>query len=497
MHYILSKQLSSVGIDPKNPNLDLQAFALFLKTVSDTYGTFDLKKSALEDSLATSSSKVDFLDSHDKLTGLPSRYIATKYLQNAIELAKNQRLGNAVLFLDLDDFTKVNDSYGHERGDEILKLISKRLQSCVRANDKIARTGGDEFIITLGNLRHEYEAREVAENILSALQIGSPVSGTEVICTASIGMAYTEEDDENPDELIGNADLAMRSAKLTGKCRVIQYHPSMKDAAIERLTIENHLRSAIEQEELSVVYQPLYNLPTNELIGAEALCRWKSPTLGHVSPAHFIPIAEESGLIIDIGYWVLKKVCQEMAEWRKSHKADHLVISVNLSGRQIAQGDVADRVSATLLETGLRPKNLKLEITESYLMSDSEGTIKTLESLRKLGMKLAIDDFGTGYSSLSLLSTLPVDTVKIDQSFIKNLDQDQSARVVVKAIVAIAQSMNLDVTCEGIETESQQTFVKEAGCATGQGYFFSTPLESKDFEELIIRSQNSKFQEVA
>jgi len=492
MHSLLARQLKKLGLSDLNQLPDQDQWQQLIKVVSRSYASADDDRSRLERSLDVSSlemlertQEIRHLAFHDKLTNLPNRALFLDRIELAINKSKRHRQGNAVLFIDLDNFKVVNDSLGHETGDQLLIAVSKKLQECIRPGDTVARLGGDEFTILLEDLSHALEAKEIAENILSSLRIPIALPQVEVVAGASIGIAYTEEDDASAENLIKCADLAMYSAKSKGKYCLAVFEPYMNDLANQRLEIETRLRRALELNELHLQYQPLYSMANNQLIGAEALCRWSNPILGSISPAQFIPVAEEAGLINSIGYWVLETACTTMKKWIDQYKTPELVISVNISGRQLQSGDTAHRVGEILTRTKLPPENLKLEITESTLMADRDRIATILHQLRDMGIKLAIDDFGTGYSSLSTLSSFPINTLKIDRSFINRLEEENASCEVIKAIVALSKSMNLDITCEGIETEFQENYVRSLGCQTGQGYLFSKPLIEQDFEEMI------------
>jgi diguanylate cyclase (GGDEF)-like protein/PAS domain S-box-containing protein len=423
---------------------------------------------------------------HDTLSDLPNRALFHDRLEQALARADRARRAVAVLFLDLDNFKVVNDSLGHEVGDRLLKIIAERLRHCLRAEDTAARLGGDEFTVLLEDLTDEHGAIEVAERI--AVEVGQPVTleGREIVPTCSIGIALSTPGRDRPDTLLRNADLAMYSAKAGGKGRFRVFDPSMNDGALERLELEGDLRHALERGEFRVVYQPIMGLASGRLGEVEALVRWDHPRRGLISPADFIPLAEETGLIVPIGQWVLEESCRRARAWQDAHQTEpQVVISVNLSARQFLQADLVERVDQTLRATGLDPTCLKLEITESVLMQDMEGTIAKLWALKRLGVKLAIDDFGTGYSSLNYLKLFPVDTLKIDRSFVSGLGEDTNDTAIVGSIVALAKSLNLAVTGEGIETSEQLGRLQALGCDRGQGYLFAKPLAADEVGDLI------------
>lgn len=437
---------------------------------------------SLEQTVQERTQEIEHQAFHDKLTGLPNRALFKNRLDLARGRAKRNKLGTAVLFVDLDNFKLVNDSLGHGMGDRLLVDISQILSGNVRPGDTTARLGGDEFTILLEDLSDIDEAVNAAERILQALRRPIKLGNHETYACASIGIAFCNDPKVDGEAILRNADTAMYRAKASGKSTYVVYDATMNDHAIERLELETSLRSAIAHGELSVHYQPLIDLETNQMLGAEALARWHHPLRGNVPPSEFIPIAEDTGLIISIGYWVLEQACAKTVEWSKQPGSRPLMISVNLSGKQLQRDDVVERVKEVLEKTGLNPKQLKLEITESVLMNDREDVIDKMSRLKALGLHLALDDFGTGYSSLSTLRAFPIDTLKIDRSFISRLGEEDGAMAIVEAILALAKTMRMDVTGEGVETDSQHNIIRELGCNTGQGYLFDKPLTAEAFE---------------
>jgi diguanylate cyclase (GGDEF)-like protein/PAS domain S-box-containing protein len=465
---------------------------------------------------------------HDPLTALPNRLLFMDRLAQALAHAAGRGGSVAVLFLDLDDFKVINDSLGHKCGDMLLCEVGKRIEACVRPGDTVARLGGDEFTVLLEGTRSPDDAIGVSERIASALVEPIQIDGHELFVTTSIGIALNTPHSSEPDELLRDADVAMYEAKKSGKSRHAVFDFKMNARAWKRLELESELRRALERGEFDVHYQPVINLNTGRIEEVEALVRWFHPKRGPISPADFIPVAEETGLIIPIGEWVLMEACKQVYEWHKAgdgyrvsgarsadghrprtpdprHPASdtrypspdtHKIgLSVNLSVRQFKQPDLVERISAVLHASGLDPDYLKLEITESVALDDTEATITTLDALHRLGIKLAIDDFGTGYSALSYLKKYPVDTLKIDRSFIANLGEDLEDTAIVRALTAFAQTLNLSVTAEGIETPEQLQHLRDLGCDTGQGYLFSRPLPFSElegilnFEFLILNSE--------
>lgn len=420
--------------------------------------------------------------SHDALTGLPNRALFTDRLTHAFERAKRHEDQQfAVLFLDFDRFKLVNDSLGHLVGDELLKGIAHRLENAARGEDTVARIGGDEFTILFENLKHPDEAIAVAERIKEEMARPFNLNGNEVFTSASIGIALSTEGYTKAEDILRDADTAMYRAKALGKARHEMFDREMHTRANEALTLETDLRRAVERQEFIVHYQPIVELATGRISGFEALVRWQHPKLGLISPAKFVPMAEETGLIVQIGEWVLGESCRQMRLWQEQFPTyPPLTISVNLSGKQFAQAGLVNYVKQVLHETNLDPRSLKLEITESAVMENIETATGMLKQLRALGVKLSMDDFGTGYSSLSYLNRFPISTLKIDRSFINQMaDQDENAAI-VRTIIMLAQTLEMDVVAEGIETEDQVTQLSALGCEFGQGYFFSEPISQEN-----------------
>ncbi len=428
---------------------------------------------------------------HDALTGLPNRNYFMQRLNSAFLRWKTSEATVACMFVDLDNFKVINDSLGHEVGDELLKAVSKRLLQCVRPEDMIARLGGDEFILLIENLADEQQAQQVAERVLNQINEPLLLAGREVIVTASIGITLSHAGHEHSSDLLRDADVAMYQAKVAGKSGYVTFDASMNAESMERLELEMDLRTAVDHGELEVFFQPIVQLASGALTEAEALVRWRHPVRGLISPVKFIPIAEETGLIVRIGEWVLRQSCLQAKEWQSTYGtlSPH-TMSVNLSTRQLSQEDLIDRVRAILEETGLEARRLKLEVTESAMILDSAATIEKLKTLRDLGIRIAVDDFGTGYSSMAYLSTMPVDTLKIDRAFVSRLGQKSEDDAIVRAILSLARTMGLSVTAEGIETEAQLKELSIMGCDRGQGYLFSKPLPALEFETFMtIRAE--------
>lgn len=414
----------------------------------------------------------------DPLTNLPNRRCFQQCLEKTLKKGMFHD-GLSLLFVDLDRFKYVNDTLGHTCGDELLIETVTRLKSCLRKRDILSRLGGDEFICLLPNLNQKVEAEAVAERMLKELSRPFKLLGHEVYITASIGLCMYPLDGETIDTLITNADLAMYRAKKQGKNQFQWFKAEYQAADFETFMLENHLRKALKRNELLLHYQPLMNLSTGKVIAVEALLRWDHPDLGLISPGDFIPLAEETGMIIPIGTWVLREACRQTIEWKKQGYPP-VKISVNLSPKQFLLRDLPITVKNILEETGLTPDDLIIEITENMIIQDFDTAISNLNSLKNMGVIISIDDFGTGYSSLTYLSKLPIDNVKIDRSFIKDIEANQRNQILTKAIISLAHALELDVVAEGIETAVQMNEVKNMDCDVIQGFLISKPLKPEE-----------------
>jgi diguanylate cyclase (GGDEF)-like protein/PAS domain S-box-containing protein len=427
--------------------------------------------------------KLIHLAEHDSLTGLPNRLLLIDRLGQAIAQAARRTSMVAVLFMDLDGFKYVNDSLGHQTGDYLLKSVTKRLQRCIRAPDTVSRQGGDEFVLLLLDLHHPTDAAITAKRILEAVAEPHDLKTHELHVTASIGISIYPNDGLDPETLIKNADTAMYQAKEHGRQNFSFFKKEMNVRAVARQSIAEDLRHALERHELFLVYQPIVNVKSGAVIGAEALLRWNHPTRGSVAPEIFIPVAEDSGLILPIGEWVLRQACMQAKAWADMCQPA-ITMSVNVSARQFRNEGFLEKLSEILDETGLSPAYLDIEMTETVLMERACFGAPALKSLRDRGLRVAIDDFGTGFSSLSYLQLLPLDVIKIDRSFVSQIATTPNGAAIVTAIIAMGRSLNLRVIAEGIETAQDLAFVKKSACDAAQGFFFGRPVSAGDFAKL-------------
>jgi diguanylate cyclase (GGDEF)-like protein len=421
---------------------------------------------------------------HDFLTGLPNRMLLNDRIGRAIALAKRHMKKVAVLFLDLDGFKYINDSLGHPVGDKILQSVAKRLVDCVRDSDSVSRQGGDEFVVLLLELEQAEDAAVTARRMLQAVAQPHSADQHDLHVTASIGVSVYPDDGLDADTLIKNADTAMYQAKENGRQSFQFFKPAMNAWAVERQSIEEGLRRALERREFALHYQPKINLTTGAITGAEALIRWTHPTRGSISPAQFIPVAEDCGLILPIGAWVLREACAQARAWMDAG-LPVTPIAVNVSAMEFRDENFLENLFAILAATGLDPKSLELELTESVLMKHAAFTATVLQSLRKSGIRVAVDDFGTGYSSLSYLRKFPVDAVKIDQSFIRQISTAGDDTTIVKAVIGMARDLKLRVIAEGVETLEELAFLRAYRCDEAQGYYFSRPVPAQQFAMLL------------
>lgn len=468
---IIRKDKRMITLEIYGSSIDYQGKAAVIGTVIDVTERIKTEK------------MIKHMAYHDQLTGLPNRYLLGEKLNDLVKNAKAHDENFALLFLDLDRFKAVNDTYGHEIGDKLLIEITEKLKSLMDNHDIIARYGGDEFTILLPN-SNENRAREIAQAIITHLAHPFYQYHNEIFVTPSIGISIFPEHGETFDKLVKNADLAMYFAKSLGKNNFQIFTNDLKEKSQKELKLEIYLRKALERSEFILYYQPQINLETNQMIGAEALIRWNHPEKGMISPADFIPTAEETGLIIPIGEWAIRTACQQNKKWQEAGLPP-LTVAVNISARQFIQSSLPDVVRSVLLETGLESKYLELEITESMTM-DVESAITTLMELKKIGVMISIDDFGTGYSSLNYLKRFPIDKLKIDQSFISECTKDVNDQTIIKTIILMANLLKLQVIAEGVETKDQASLLLKNGCNEAQGYYFGKPVPVEELEKRFI-----------
>jgi diguanylate cyclase (GGDEF)-like protein/PAS domain S-box-containing protein len=428
--------------------------------------------------------RIQYLATHDELTGIPNRAKFSRMLNLAIESARRNDGKFAVLFIDLDRFKIINDSLGHAPGDALLKETAARLSQVLRSSDVVARLGGDEFVVLVEELNGIEQVKTVAREILSAIVKPVNLMGQECRVTASIGISMYPADGQDEQSLMKNADVAMYCAKDEGKNNFRFYSRDIIGQSIERLMLETSLRHALERNEFFLHYQPKKDLATGQITGVEALLRWDHPELGLVLPAQFIPLAEDTGLIVPIGKWVLETACAQNMAWQRQGLLP-MCMAVNLSTRQFADENLLKDIAVALQESGLAPEFLELEITESMVMPNAEQAIKLLAAIKQMGVRLAIDDFGTGYSSMALMKRFPIDTLKIDRSFIREISLNAEDNAIAEAIIGMGKALGLTIVAEGVETPEQETFLRDHGCDEIQGYYFSKPVSPDEFAELL------------
>lgn len=460
------------------------------RLVHDKQGNLLYYEGTVEDITAQKNhaNDIEYQATHDNLTGLPNRYMLSSRLKKYMSFADHYNTKIAVAFIDLDHFKLINDTMGHEVGDQLLLIMSKRLTNCVREIDTVARLGGDEFVILFTNITSVNEIKPCMERVLSAIASPCEINELDYTVSCSVGLSVYPDDGKEASTLLKNADSAMYKAKKSGRNNFQIYTPAINEALTERVTMEYRLRGAIEQNEFILHYQPKVDFTTGLICGAEALIRWQPPNEELVSPLKFIPIAEETGLIDQIGEWVIIEACKKI-KYLKDKLGLSIPIAVNVSPKQFSQPNLASSIKKILDDIGITPEHLELEITESTLTDDAEKFITALNSLKHIGVKLAIDDFGTGYSSLAYLKDFPADRLKIDKTFVHNLEKDIANIAIIKAIIALGQSLGMKVIAEGVETDYQYELLENIGCNELQGYYFSKPLPENEFETLLIQQQ--------
>ncbi len=429
---------------------------------------------------------------HDTLTGLPNRSLLNDHLSRALAYEKRHKQVLAIFLLGLDNFKIVNDTLGHSAGDQLLMEVASRLLKCVRSYDTVARLGGDEFVILLPGIEDEDHISSIAEKVISIFSEPFRIMEHEMFITVSIGIAVAPVNGDKAEELLMNADTAMYHVKGSGRNGFEFFNEEMNARMSERLERENGLRRALERNEFTLYYQPKVDLKSGSIVGMEALIRWIPENGAVISPAGFLPLLEETGLIVPVGEWVLREACRQNRVWQQMG-LDHLVVSTNMSARQFYQRNLPDIIAQILKETGLEPKYLKIELTESIVMQDIDVAVATLKQMKEMGLTLSIDDFGTGYSSLAYLKRFPVDELKIDRSFVNGIETDANDSTIVNTIISMAHSMDLKVVAEGVETAGQLALLRERSCEEVQGFYFSKPLRPQLFEEMMrkeIAGQN-------
>jgi diguanylate cyclase (GGDEF)-like protein len=428
--------------------------------------------------------RIQYLATHDVLTGLPNRATFNQLLEFSIKSARRNERKCAVLFVDLDRFKVINDSLGHAAGDALLIEVALRLRSCVRESDVVVRLGGDEFIIILNEVANNEQVATVAQKVLAAIRPAFTLAGQECHTTASIGIAMFPADGADLETLTKSADVAMYLAKEDGKNNYRFFTEGVKTQSIELLMLETNLRHALERNQFSLHYQPKVDLATGQITGVEALLRWTHPDLGMLPPMQFIPLAEETGLIVPIGRWVLREACTQNMMWQRQGLRA-VSMAVNLSPRQFIDESLLHDIDAALAVSGMPPELLQLEVTESMVMQNVPRAIKLLDMIQSRGIRLAIDDFGTGYSSMSLMKQFPIDTIKIDRSFVRDLPDDCEDKAIAQAIISMGKALGMTVVAEGVETSEQETFLRNHACDEMQGFLFSKPVPPEQMSHLL------------
>ncbi|HVE43737.1 MAG TPA: EAL domain-containing protein [Gammaproteobacteria bacterium] len=442
--------------------------------------------SSLESRIEERTEDLKYQATHDSLTGLPNRMLMLDRLHMAIASSDRNNAMFAVLFLDLDRFKLINDSLSHNAGDEVLRHVSNRLQSALREEDTLVRLGGDEFVVIIQNIKNSNDASEIATKLLNTFHDSLYINERKLSITTSIGISLYPQDGKNIDTLLRNADIAMYHAKERGTNQYQFYKSAFNAKSLDRLEQEEALRQAIANHEFFLSYQPQFDFASQRLVSVEALIRWNHPTKGVVLPIDFIPLAEEAGLIVQIGEWVLRAACKQNKQWQEQG-LPHIRVAVNITTKQIRLYNIVDIVKNALSESRLDPEYLEIELTENTVINNA-CSIKAIKDLKEIGIQIALDDFGSGYSSLNYLREIPVDRLKIDQSFVQNIDSNRGDGVIIQAIITMAHHLNLEVLAEGVETKKQYDFLKEQKCGEFQGFYFSKPISSSECEAMLRKS---------
>jgi diguanylate cyclase (GGDEF)-like protein len=482
---VLHEAAADLGLSPA---VLAQAMAMLRRSLDVTLvrmcESFESERQSAQEELSRRQQQLEFQATHDALTGLPNRRLILDRIERMLERARRRHNPTAVLLIDLDSFTGINDSLGHAVAEKLLCAVAARLQGAVRDGDALGHLGGDVFVLMAGNAASAASPELTAERLLDGLQGRFELEGSEelaLVVTASIGIATDER--ASAADLLRDAEIAMRHAKWAGHDGYVVFEPEMQNAVQRRMALEMDLRVALERDEFVLVYQPTFDLHGLTPTGVEALLRWSSPSRGTVSPAEFVPLLEETGLIVEVGRWVLTLACRQAAAWRA---AGHPIgLAVNVSGRQLDRDAFVVEVEQALADSGLDPHALTLEITETALMRNVEQTLRLLLAIKQLGVRLAIDDFGTGYSSLAHLQRFPIDSLKIDRSFVSRLTQDRDGVTIVRTLVQLGKALSIETLAEGIEREEELSLLQAEGCDSGQGYLFARPLSPGDLETFL------------
>jgi diguanylate cyclase (GGDEF)-like protein len=455
-----------------------------LRLVNERLVTATLESNELSEKVKRANDQLEHLAHYDILTDLPNRVLLQDRLSQAIELAHRQGRQLAVLFMDLDQFKHINDSLGHAVGDQLLQSVAQRLKTCVRHSDTVSRQGGDEFVLLLPFIGHPEDAALSAQKMLTALAEPHRLRQHDLHASVSIGISVYPDDGQDTETLIKNADAAMYNAKENGRNTYSFFRQTMNDRAVKRQSTEASLRDALERQEFVLHYQPKFNFQSGAIVGVEALIRWQHPERGLLAPAQFVSIAEDCGLILPIGRWVLREACQQAQIWLQMGLPP-ITVAVNTSAPEFRARDFLENIRTTLDDTGLEPRYLQLELTESILMRDCKTADTVLHALADMGVKLAVDDFGTGYSSLSYLRQFPIDTLKIDQSFVRHMTSNSEDAIIVSTVISMGNSLKKLIIAEGVETQQQYEMLRAQHCDEGQGYYFCPPQESEALTSLL------------
>lgn len=480
------EQMLLTQLKVKSPNADLNDLNQnLLREANQRLVISSIRAQEMAEAAELANAKISHMAQHDILTGLPNRTLMTDRLNQSIMQAKRYDKKIALVFLDIDHFKHINDSLGHEVGDKLLQSVANRLQTAIRLSDTVSRHGGDEFVILLNEVTGNEDTIQIAEKLSHAMLEPHQICGNSLRVTVSIGISIYPSDGEDANTMIRNADIAMYQAKKYGRNNYQLFSPDMNSRAVARLSIEQALHEAIQKHEFILYYQPKFNLKTGQITGAEALLRWQISEHELIMPVDFIDIAEDCGLILQIGHWVLHEACRQTQSWL----LDGLIlnqIAVNVSSKELHSKDFLERIRSVLLSTKLNPKYLEIELTETGLMQDIETT-ELLHAIKAMDVQIAVDDFGTGYSCLSYLRHFPIDTLKIDKSFVQDMN-DGTGEAIIGAIIALGSGLNHRIVAEGIETQEQLSFLQSLNCTEGQGHFFSEALSAEEFAKLLVAS---------